>query len=79
MSAPERPPLPRGAGINTIRLEVERTREELADTLDDIFATFNPRVQLRSHPLLAGGLLLVAAAAAGGIAAVLAGRRRRGR
>lgn len=53
-------------GMNTLKLELEQTREELASTLDDIFATLNPRVQIRSHPALSAvvfvGLLAGAAA-----------------
>lgn len=79
MTAPTttRPPLPKGAGMNTIRLDLEITRSELAHTLDDIFATFNPRIQIRSHPIAAGGVLLGVAAAAAGIAALLIRKRRR--
>lgn len=79
MTAPTttRPPLPKGAGMNTIRLDLEITRSELAHTLDDIFATFNPRIQIRSHPIAAGSVLLGVAAAAAGIAALLIRKRRR--
>lgn len=79
MTAPAttRPPLPKGAGMNTIQLDLEVTRSELAHTLDDIFATFNPRIQLRSHPIAAGGALLALAAAAAGVAALLIRKRRR--
>ena len=33
--ANRRPPLAPGVGINVIKLDVERTRDELASTLDD--------------------------------------------
>ncbi|WP_431219649.1 hypothetical protein [Leifsonia xyli] len=72
-----RPPLPKGAGINSLKLDLEVTREELASTLDDLFATFNIRVQIRSHPAFFTGLFLVVAGAAAGIATLLV--RRRGR
>jgi hypothetical protein len=72
-----RPPLPKNAGMNTIQLDLELTRSELASTLDDIFATFNPRVQIRSHPVAAVGVLLAVAAAAAGAVALLIGKRRR--
>jgi hypothetical protein len=79
VSAPTtgRPPLPKDAGMNTIKLDLEVTRAELATTLDDIFATFNPRIQIRSHPVAAGGVLLAVAAAAAGVAALLLRKRRR--
>lgn len=76
---PERPPLPQGAGIPTIKLDLEQTRDELASTLDDLFATFNPGVQIRSHPVLAIGLLLGAVAAAVGAVALLTRGRSRAR
>jgi hypothetical protein len=55
-------------GINTLKLELEETREELAGLLDDLFATFNPRVQIRSHPVVAAVLF---AGLLGGAAALL--------
>jgi hypothetical protein len=74
---PERPPIPDGAGIPTIKLDLEQTRDELASTLDDLFATFNPGVQIRSHPVLFVGLFLgVVAAAAGAVAMLTRGRSR---
>ncbi|MFP3467276.1 hypothetical protein [Leifsonia sp. SIMBA_070] len=72
-----RPPLPPGAGINQMKLDLEVTRDELASTLDDLFATFNLRVQIRSHPALFAGVFLGLAGAAAGIATLLL--RRRGR
>lgn len=75
----ERPPLPKDAGMNTIKLDLEVTRNELASTLDDLFATFNPRVQLRSHPVAAGAVLLAIAASAAGAVALLVRKGRRGR
>lgn len=72
-----RPPVPKGAGINTLKLDLEVTREELASTLDDLFATFNLRVQIRSHPTFFAGLFLAVLGGAAGIAALLV--RRRGR
>lgn len=79
MTAPTttRPPLPKGAGMNTIQLDLEVTRSELARTLDDIFATFNPRIQIRSHPVAAGSVLLGVVAATAGVAALLIRKRRR--
>lgn len=72
-----RPPLPKGAGINSLKLDLEVTRDELASTLDDLFATFNIRVQIRSHPVFFTGLFLALTGAAAGIATLLV--RRRGR
>jgi hypothetical protein len=74
-----RPPLPPGAGINSIKLDIEVTRDELASTLDDLFATFNPRVQIRSHPVFFAGFFLAVAGAAAGIAVLLTRRRGRAR
>lgn len=72
-----RPPVPKGAGINTLKLDLEVTRDELASTLDDLFATFNLRVQIRSHPAFFAGLFLAVLGGAAGIATLLL--RRRGR
>lgn len=72
-----RPPVPKGAGINTLKLDLEVTRDELARTLDDLFATFNLRVQIRSHPAFFAGLFLAVVGGAAGIATLLV--RRRGR
>jgi len=72
-----RPPVPEGAGINTLKLDLEVTRDELASTLDDLFATFNIRVQIRSHPAFFAGFFLILTGAAAGIATLLV--RRRGR
>ena len=47
-----RPPLPPDAGVHSLQLDIDQTRDELAATLDDLFATFNPAVQIRSHPVL---------------------------
>ncbi|ODA90956.1 hypothetical protein ATY41_07815 [Leifsonia xyli subsp. xyli] len=55
-------------GINTLKLELEETREELAGTLDDLFATLNPRVQIRSHPMVA---MVLFAGLLGGAATLL--------
>ena len=74
-----RPPLAPGAGVNTIKLDLERTRDELATTLDDLFATFNLRVQIRSHPGYFAGVFLMIAGAAAGIVTLLARNRSRGR
>jgi hypothetical protein len=74
-----RPPIPAGAGINTLKLDIEVTRDELAGTLDDLFATFNPRVQIRSHPTFFVGLFLAIAGGAAGIAVLLTRRRGRAR
>ena len=70
-----RPPLPPEAGVHTRQLEIAQTRDELAATLDDLSATFNPAVQIRSHPVLFAALFLGATAAAA--AAVLNLRRGR--
>jgi hypothetical protein len=65
-----------GAGMNTLKLELEETREQLATTLDDIFATFNPLVQIRSHPVASAAVFL---AVVGGTAALVARGISRGR
>jgi hypothetical protein len=65
-----------GKGTNTLKLELEETRDQLAKTLDDIFATFNPLVQIRSHPLASAAVFL---AVAGGAAALVARGIARGR
>lgn len=62
--------------MNTLKLELEETRDELATTLDDIFATFNPLVQIRSHPVASAAVFL---AVVGGVAALVARGRSRGR
>ena len=74
-----RPPLPKGAGINSLKLDLEVTRDELASTLDDLFATFNIRVQIRSHPVFFVGLFVALTGAAAGIATLLLRRRGRAR
>ncbi|MFF1635389.1 DUF3618 domain-containing protein [Leifsonia sp. NPDC058248] len=77
---PERPPLPKDAGIHTIQLDLEQTRDEVASTLDDLFATFNPGVQIRSHPVFFAGLFLaMVGAAAGAVLMLTRGRSRGGR
>lgn len=74
LSAPEpRPPLPPGAGINSIQLDLAATRDELAGTLDDLFAKFNLRLIATSRPVVFAGLVVVSTAAA---ALVIAARRR---
>lgn len=65
-----------GKGMNTLKLELEETRDQLAGTLDDIFATFNVRVQIRSHPVAAAAVFL---AVLGGAAALVARGVARGR
>lgn len=65
-----------GKGMNTLKLELEETRDELATTLDDLFATFNPFVQIRSHPVVSAAVLL---AVVGGTAALVARGLSRGR
>lgn len=55
--------------MNTLKLELEETREELAGTLDDLFATFNPLVQIRSHPVVSAGVFLAVAGAAAALVA----------
>ena len=65
-----------GKGINTLKLELEETRDQLAGTLDDIFATFNLRVQIRSHPVIAAAAFLTVL---GGAAALVARGMARGR
>ncbi len=72
-----RPALPPGAGVHSLQLDIVQTRDELAATLDDLFATFNPAVQIRSHPVLYASIFLAATAAA--TAAILTLRRGRAR
>ena len=74
-----RPPLPPGAGVHSLQLDIAQTRDELAATLDDLFATFNPAVQLRSHPVLFASLFLAAVAAATGAVVTLRRGRARAR
>jgi hypothetical protein len=74
-----RPPLPKGAGINSLKLDLEVTRDELASTLDDLFATFNIRVQIRSHPVFFTGAFLALTGAAAGIVVLLTRKRGRAR
>jgi hypothetical protein len=62
--------------MNTLKLELEETRDDLARTLDDIFATFNVRVQIRSHPVAAAAVFLSVLA---GSAAIVARGIARGR
>ncbi|MEY9852586.1 polysaccharide pyruvyl transferase WcaK-like protein [Leifsonia sp. EB41] len=62
--------------MNTLKLELEETRDQLAGTLDDIFATFNVRVQIRSHPVIAAAAFLTVL---GGAAALVARGMTRGR
>ena len=73
---PGRPPLPKGAGMNTIKLDLEVTRDELASTLDDLFAWFNPRLQIKSHPVFFAGVFLAVAGTAAGVVALLTRRSR---
>ncbi|WP_431278930.1 hypothetical protein [Leifsonia poae] len=75
---PERAPIPKDAGINVLKLDLEKTRDELAETLDDVFATFNLGVQIRSHPVFFAGLFLAVVGAAAGAVAMLTRRRSRG-
>lgn len=70
-----RPPLPPNAGIHSIQLDLETTRDELAHSLDDLFAAFNLRLLVRSRPALFAALAVVGGALTS--AAVLA--RLRGR
>ncbi len=72
-----RPGLSPDAGVHSLQLDIDQTRDELAATLDDLFATFNPAVQIRSHPVLYASLFLAAIAAA--TAAILNLRRGRNR
>jgi hypothetical protein len=74
-----RPPLPPDAGVHSLQLDIVQTRDELAATLDDIFVTFNPAVQIRSHPVLFASLFLGATAAAVGAVLTLRRGRARGR
>lgn len=55
--------------MNTLKLELEETRDQLASTLDDLFATFNVRVQIRSHPVVAASVFLALLGAAGALVA----------
>ncbi|WP_233265596.1 hypothetical protein [Leifsonia sp. AG29] len=62
--------------MNTIKLDLEVTREELATTLDDLFAWFNIRLQVRTHPVFFAGAALAVAGAAAGIVALVTRKRR---
>jgi hypothetical protein len=63
--------------MNVLQLDLEKTRDELASTLDDLFATFNIRVQIRSHPVFfAGFFLAIVGAATGAVVLLTRGRSR---
>jgi hypothetical protein len=70
-----RPPLPHGAGVNSIQLDLAATRDELAGTLDDLFAKFNLRLIATSRPVVFAGLVVATTAAA----VLVIATRRRGR
>jgi hypothetical protein len=76
---PQRAPLAKDAGVNVLKLDLEQTRDELADTLDDLFATFNLGVQIRSHPVFFAGLFLAVVGAAAGAVVLLTRGRSRGK
>lgn len=44
-----RPAPPEGAGLNSLQLEVEQTREHLAQTLDLLFQKFDVRTAVAYH------------------------------
>ena len=72
-----RPPLPENAGMNTIRLDLALTRDELAATVRQLAAKLNPGRLLSEHSgrILLIGLTLVTVA--GSIAVHVADRRSR--
>lgn len=74
----ERPELPANAGMNSRELDLELTRDELAKTLDDLFAKFNLRLIITSRPVIFGAVFLVGAVASV-IAVVTSVRRGRSR
>lgn len=74
-SAADRPPLPPGAGLNSLQLDVEQTREHLAETLDLLFRKFDVRTAARAH---VPTTLVVLGGVAAAIAAIIVWRNRTG-
>jgi hypothetical protein len=70
-----RPKLPADAGINSRVLDLELTREELALSLDELFAKFNLRLIITSRPAIFAGIFLIGTVASS-IAVVSSVRRR---
>ncbi|KQQ52340.1 DUF3618 domain-containing protein [Plantibacter sp. VKM Ac-2880] len=70
-----RPTPPEGAGLNSLQLEVEETREHLAQTLDLLFRKFDVRTAVAYH--LRTTAIVVASVAVVG-AGVLLWRANRG-
>jgi len=56
-----RPPLPENAGLNTIRLDLALTRDEIATTIRQLSTKLNPNRLLKDHTgrALLVGLALV--------------------
>jgi hypothetical protein len=81
MSEPSsRARLPEDAGMNSLQLDLELTRDELAHTLDDLFAKFNLRLIISSRPVVfAGSFVFGLAACAVFVSSRLRRRASRGR
>ena len=74
-----RPPLPDDAGINTIRLDLELTRDEIAVTAAQLRAKLDPRRLVNDNPTGALAVVITAITAVGSIAVHIAERRGRER
>ena len=77
MNAERRPEVPDDAGMDSRKLDLELTRNELAETLDLLFAKFNLRLMVQDRPVLFGALGLAGIASV--VLGVLAILRKRGR
>lgn len=74
-----RPPLPDDAGINTIRLDLALTRDELAVTAEQLRAKLDPRRLVNGNPTGTLAVVLTMIAVVGSIAVHVAERRSRER
>lgn len=74
-----RPPLPDDAGINTIRLDLALTRDELAVTAEQLRAKLDPRRLVNGNPTGTLAVVLTMIAVAGSIAVHVAESRSRER
>lgn len=69
-----RPPLPEGAGLNTIRLDLALTRDEIAVTMRQLVSKLNPRRLVTDNPRAAVVVASCLFAVAAGIAARVSDR-----
>ena len=58
-----RPELPPDAGLNTLRLDLALTRDELAVSLGQLISRLKPRALISAHPLASAVTALAVAAA----------------